>query len=528
MTSPSTARVAEAIRSGAREILERWEAEVQRQLDGADRIPQPLLRDHVPTLLEWVAEALEDDGDVPHPRVLARQHARQRLQLGFDVSQMVHEYALLRTSVHEQIGVAVEPRPEPADTVAVDRLLDRAVQHAVDRHVQESQRLLQRELGETDRARRLLHTLLEQMPVGVAVVEAPSGRNILHNERAIRLLGHDIGAVGHWSEYARYGALHPDGTPYAAEEYPSVRALLRGERVADEEMRYRRPDGEEVFFRIDSGPVHDAEGERIAATILFSDITETKRLEALRRAAEAELEETLERLRREVRNREQMLAIVSHDLRNPLGAVRLAAQVLLDRGLGTDPVHRGPLETILRTTGRMERLIADLLDVASIQAGRFAVERRPQALLPVLQEGLELEELSARAKGVAILRELEPLEGVTACFDRDRILQVLSNVVGNAIKFCRAGDRITVRARLRDGAVEVQVADTGPGMSEKDRARIFEPYWSAEGAVARGTGLGLHITRAIVRAHEGTIRAESTPGRGTTVSFSLRASRPRA
>jgi signal transduction histidine kinase len=224
-------------------------------------------------------------------------------------------------------------------------------------------------------------------------------------------------------------------------------------------------------------------------------------------------------LQRAVRTRERILAVVSHDLRDPLAAVTTGA-MLLERHLGAAQPHvRRLLGTIQRNVRHMERLIRDLLDLASLRAGRISLAIRWCSVNGLAGEAVALHDAAASAKGVALsLVELSPDEPVLC--DDQRMLQVLSNLLGNAIKFCKAGDRVELAARRTDAELELVVADTGPGIATDDLPHVFEPYWSAQRDQS-GTGLGLHIVRAIVEAHHGRVRVESAPDRGSIFVLTL-------
>jgi PAS domain S-box-containing protein len=224
-----------------------------------------------------------------------------------------------------------------------------------------------------------------------------------------------------------------------------------------------------------------------------------------------------EESQRETRIREDVLAVVSHDLKNPLGAIHLAATLLLET---SDARYRRHHETIYRAATRMDHLIGDLLDMASIRAGRFALERKPEEADALVREVLDLHEPIAIEKGLRLIRRCE-LPGKRLLCDRDRVLQVFGNLLGNALKFCGSGDQITLRGDDRGSAAEFAVEDTGPGIAAEELPHIFEPYWSAKHHAKKGTGLGLFITKGIVEAHQGTIRVESAPGLGTTFYFTL-------
>jgi signal transduction histidine kinase/putative methionine-R-sulfoxide reductase with GAF domain len=212
-----------------------------------------------------------------------------------------------------------------------------------------------------------------------------------------------------------------------------------------------------------------------------------------------------------VRVRENTLAIVSHDLRNPLGAIDLSASMLIQAA--ADDRQRKHLEIIRRAADRMEHLIRDLLDMASIHAGRLAIDRKPEDAATLLGEVIDTSTSLATEKGIEICGDLK-VDGLLE-IDRNRITQVLGNLIGNAVKFCKAGDRIDVRACSDREGVEIEICDSGPGISAEDLPHIFEPYWSAKRHSQKGTGLGLFISKGIVEAHGGRLSVASTLGTGT-------------
>jgi signal transduction histidine kinase len=226
-------------------------------------------------------------------------------------------------------------------------------------------------------------------------------------------------------------------------------------------------------------------------------------------------------MRRAVELRDRILAVVSHDLRNPLGAIDLGAALLLgNQNVCSDPIARRQAETIQRSARRMDRLIADLLDMSSIQAGRFSLQRSACPLEPLLTEAADAHEPPAGEKGISLRRDFRAAAAIVYC-DHDRMLQVLSNLLGNAIKFCGTGDAITIAARVLGDDTLVSVLDTGPGISEEDLSQIFELYWQGKAREQRGTGLGLFISKGIVEAHGGKLWVESAPGAGSAFFLTL-------
>jgi signal transduction histidine kinase len=168
----------------------------------------------------------------------------------------------------------------------------------------------------------------------------------------------------------------------------------------------------------------------------------------------------------------------------------------------------------------MERLIADLLDVARIEAGTLSIRRELVELQALITDTLEQFEVEGLARQVAIRSEVQAGLPVVVG-DRERLMQVLANLLGNALKFTPEGRKITVQAMTAGEAVRISVEDAGSGIAEADLPHIFDRYWQASRQGSAGAGLGLGICKGIVEAHGGRIWATSTVGRGTTVSFTL-------
>ncbi len=218
------------------------------------------------------------------------------------------------------------------------------------------------------------------------------------------------------------------------------------------------------------------------------------------------------------RARDDILGVVAHDLRNPLTAISMYASLLLEMPRDAD-TQRGQLRTVLELTDQMNRLIQDLLDASRIEAGQLRVHPAPLRLPPLLADAAEMVRMAAAERGVSLrVQAADGLPPVLA--DRDRVLQVLSNLLGNAVKFTPRGGDVLVLASARDRVVEVSVADTGAGIPPEQLPHVFDRFWQGD-ARRKGAGLGLAIARGIVEAHGGRIRAESEPGRGSTFTFTL-------
>jgi len=232
---------------------------------------------------------------------------------------------------------------------------------------------------------------------------------------------------------------------------------------------------------------------------------------------------TLDRLYDEAQRiidaREEILRIVAHDLRNPLNTIHMATSLLIEEP-GPETARVSQLRIIQRSGERMNHLIQDLLSVTTIEAGRLSIAPRKVAVHELFREASEMLEPIAREKAIAFTVSVaDDLPAVRA--DPARMLQVISNLVGNAVKFTPAGGTITLSAIRADGRVQCSVADTGPGIPAAQIPRLFGKFWQAKRGDGRGVGLGLAIARGIVEAHGGTIGVQSEEGRGSVFSFAL-------
>jgi len=212
--------------------------------------------------------------------------------------------------------------------------------------------------------------------------------------------------------------------------------------------------------------------------------------------------------------------MVSHDLRNPVSNIQVTADLLATASL-PDEKREGMLQMIRRTSQRMNRLIEDLMTAGRIQEGREIPLKVDRVNLAAITEELcEAVGPQAQAKSIH-LRCNKPATIAVIKADRDRIFQVLINLLDNAIKFTPKGGNVILSYEVRDGEVQFAVKDTGPGINPRDLQKIFDPFWQAKPGAHFGAGLGLAIAKALVEQHNGRIWAESTPGAGTTVFFTI-------
>lgn len=223
-----------------------------------------------------------------------------------------------------------------------------------------------------------------------------------------------------------------------------------------------------------------------------------------------------------IQARDELLGVVAHDLRNPLQAARLATVGLLREAEVTDKTGavRDRAEVVHRCLDRCDRLIEELLDVARIESGRLGLALAPIAPVELVRDSVEAVSASAEEASLTLAVDLEPgLPPVLV--DRDRVLRVFSNLLGNALKFTPGGGRVWVRAERQARDVLFEVGDTGPGLTAEQMPHLFDRFWQAQRADRRGLGLGLPIAKGIVEEHGGRMWAESAPGKGSRLFFTL-------
>jgi len=221
--------------------------------------------------------------------------------------------------------------------------------------------------------------------------------------------------------------------------------------------------------------------------------------------------------------RDEYLAIVSHDLRNPLASIAIgceALQLSLESRKVDTEAAKELLGIVQRNIAMMERLVGDLLDVERMAAGKLEIKRSRQSLKELFGECVDLFQAVAQRKSISLLVALPP-DSLFADIDSDRILQVLSNLIGNALKYTPKGGTISVAASSAGGLIEVSVVDTGSGIAPLAQAKIFNKFSQLGVSKRQGLGLGLHISKWIVEAHGGTITVSSSPGQGSRFMFTI-------
>jgi PAS domain S-box-containing protein len=356
-----------------------------------------------------------------------------------------------------------------------------------------------------------LRTVLATLPVGVTILDA-CGTIVECNEAMTALWGgvQFVGIDG----FGVYKGCRPDtGEPLKPEDWPAVRAVQKGETVIGEVIDIEDFAGRRKTMLASATPLWNGQDEIVGAVAVSQDVTPLRRAEAEARQA--------------AQGREELLSIVSHDLKTPLSAILLNAQLLAKVLPGDEAgeMARQRVEHIVRSAGNMNRLIADLLDLSRIRAGKITIAPQREAVGPLIGETCDALREVAAAKSQQLVCDVT--DGITPVLaDRARVLQVLANLAGNAVKFTPERGHITVFAKRNGGEVVFGVRDDGPGIASDQMQFLFQRFWQAKETAYQGTGLGLAIAKGIVEAHGGRIWAESTVGAGSTFYFTLAAAGP--
>jgi signal transduction histidine kinase/ActR/RegA family two-component response regulator len=369
---------------------------------------------------------------------------------------------------------------------------------------------------------RLLEMFVDVARVDVAVVRLRDG-DLLCSRAAVGLEDEVAAGFSLALDEGLSGWGPPDGSDGSA---PAMSSAAADDACRSELMRRR---GVRALYCL---PL--LAGDQLAGVVYLGTLQEhvlsdeeKHLLHALapRAAAAVVRQAAHEALEQVIRSRDQVLAVVAHDLRNPMSVITLAANSLLQRL--PDSSARRPVERILRGAHRADRLIRDLLDISAIEGGRFSIESRTVEMADVILAALESQQSLAAGASVIIATdlspELSPIEG-----DDERLLEVLENLIGNAVKFTSPGGLVTVGASGQGSELLVWVKDSGCGIAPEQLPHLFDRFWQASKADRRGTGLGLTICRAIVEAHGGRIWAQSMVDVGTTMFFTIPAGASRA
>lgn len=374
-------------------------------------------------------------------------------------------------------------------------------------------------IRQVTRERSILQAVLQQLPVAVYIAEAPSGKLFLANKQASTQIRGPSQPTNTLEEYRAYPGFHADGRPYESHEWPLARAITHGVPVLAEAIHVIRGDGSRGVIEYSAAPVRDAQGRITHGVVVGLDVT-------ARKEAEQERERLLEELKLAVSARDEFLGIASHELKTPLTPLTLKLEALA-RVAGAEP--ESPLsrriaphvEVMRRQVKRLTVLVNDLLDVSNIRAGRLALTLKPQEcdLAALVRDVASRFATEARRAGCAV--RVHAPSSVQGTWDSSRLEQVVTNLLANAVKY-GPGYPVTLSVETVDGRARLSVTDRGIGIAPENLQRIWGKF---ERAVSErhygGLGLGLYISRQIVEALGGTVRAESALGQGATFIVEL-------
>jgi PAS domain S-box-containing protein len=305
-----------------------------------------------------------------------------------------------------------------------------------------------------------------------------------------------------------FGLLYPSGDVPGRRPDGDLAAAVRNRHCRAEGGQVRK-DGSGYQAETTVSPVFAPGGALRGFSVVTRDVTERKRAEDERERA--------------VQARDEILSLLSHDLQNAVNALSLNAQLLLRVSPASEREARMHSygQIVGRSTDTVKRLIQDLVDLQRIEQGQFSIETRPEEVAPLVEEAIEPMHALAEQKSVRLEARLDRTRGAALC-DRARIVQVLHNLVGNAIKFVPEGGRVFVDTALDSPQVRFAVEDDGPGILPEDLPHVFDRHWQAQSyALRRGSGLGLFIVKTIVEAHAGRTWVRSDPGSGASFFFTL-------
>jgi signal transduction histidine kinase/CHASE3 domain sensor protein len=361
-----------------------------------------------------------------------------------------------------------------------------------------------------------LEAIIESLPVPVRLLAPPNGNIVLQNHAAEHLF-----PTAEWNNLrleeraAHYRFTRPDGTPFSHEEFPSVRALAHGETTRDLEMLVELAGMGMRSLLVSAVPLRDEKGDINAAAVVLQDVTRMRDLDA---------------------RKDEFIATAAHELRNPLSALHGYIQ-LQNRQVSRDevpPTFARYLEEMTKLSRRLNALVELLLDASRISLGRLVLDKEETNLVDVARSVVSAAETTDQGEHRL---ELVAPDGIIGRVDATRIEQVLTNLVGNALRYSPPGTLVLVRMEQRDGQARVEVADNGPGVPDEMRPHLFARYYQdhkpnghnshANGGSTqtarreRGLGLGLHISKEIVHAHGGEIGMTPNPEGGSIFWFTV-------
>ena len=392
-----------------------------------------------------------------------------------------------------------------------------------------------RAAGKTQAERQRQHLfelIFEAIQEGVNVYSL-DGRIVESNAAAMSFLdlqrdqqiGRNIGD-------SRWKILQMDGSPFPERDYPVATTLSTGRPLRDVRMGVQMPTGETRWISVNTGPVYDpVTGAMSYAVMTFKDISAQHDAEAQLTAQNSALAEALAAEEKASRAKTDFMGVMSHELRTPMNAIMGCALLISQSKL--DPVQARTLGVLEDAGKQMLAVLNDLLDLSALNADKVRIELEPVSMLRLIEDAAVIWASDVRAKQLSLTVMIDPGMSQTRFVDSARLLQIIGNLIANAIKFTSEGG-ITLRAwpergRDRSEGVAIEVEDTGPGVPAEAAERIFQPFEQIDVSAKRrhgGLGLGLPIARRLAQAMGGDIELDTGNGRGSR--FTVRIDAPLA
>lgn len=362
-----------------------------------------------------------------------------------------------------------------------------------------------------EKEQRRLASIVDELPIAFTLTNRDG--LITHVNRALgRLWRMDTPSRIARGEYDVFVAYHSDGRPYEGADWPNLQVLESGQALHRDAVRFTRFDGSEGFMRIDGVPLLDEHGQLSEALVTSVDVTSEVR------AAEA-LETARQEAERASRVKDEFLAMLGHELRNPLSPIATALHLLSLKGRAEPE-----LAVIQRQVSHLTRLVDDLLDVSRITRGKVELRRKRVEMHSVVARAVEMAAPLLEANRQTLVLDVAE-HGLDVDGDPDRLAQVVSNLLTNASKYSPAGAKVEVSAKATDDIVQLHVTDNGHGIADDMIERVFDLFFQERQPIDRqrgGLGLGLAIVRSLVQLHGGRVHVASKGlGQGSTFSVEL-------
>ncbi len=513
-------QLAELLRARKDAILDRWTAMVRERTVVARRLPQPVLLDSMPRMLDDLAVAVET-GHAPAAAQRAPEHAQQRLEIGYEVGQLVAEYSAFRKAIYVVLEDAMDTIPAAA-WYTLSCHIDVSVNEVMERFSRARQQKLhafERITAEPLHAENLEELLARLLEVMTEVAPEIDTATILLREgdtlhvRASRGLEAELGRSFHIAI----------GQGFAGTIAQTRQPMLLNDASSDPIVKSDviKERGIKALYGV---PLIDVRGELVGVAHVGSTRANDLQEEDLilfrglanRATALINSRRATDQLLEDEEQRERFIGVLGHDLRAPLNAILPSARMLLT-STNLDERERATVARIVRSGDRMARLVSDLFDFTRTRLGEGISLHTGWVDMNELVRDVADEQRAAHPNRRVDVAGHVPFR---VCCDHDRMLQVLANVVGNALVHGAPEAPVTIRLEARDDDVRITVHNQGRPIPSALLPHIFDPFRRGDMG-ASGIGLGLYIARAIVTAHGGSIEAQSSSEAGTTFVVEL-------